>query len=64
MVSSDDVTGWQLRTFDLTHYAGQMLYVEFGTFNDGDFRHKRAAMYVGDVSVMVVPGASQDAPQR
>jgi bacillopeptidase F (M6 metalloprotease family) len=53
--SSDDASGWQFRTFDLTDYAGQTLYLEFGVFNDGDFRHKRAAMYVDDVSLTMIP---------
>ncbi|MDW8102313.1 MAG: right-handed parallel beta-helix repeat-containing protein [Anaerolineae bacterium] len=41
---------WKRRTFSLTDYAGQSVYLYFNVFNDGDGLG-RAAMYLDDVSV-------------
>lgn len=41
---------WKRRTFSLTDYAGQSVYLYFNVFNDGDGLG-RAAMYLDDVLV-------------
>jgi hypothetical protein len=45
---------WRYVTFDLTHYAGRSIYLQFGVFNDGNLlRSKRTAMVVDDVSLLL-----------
>lgn len=42
-----DARSWQYFTFDVSNHIGRTLWVEFGTFNDGDNAH--SAMYLDDV---------------
>ncbi len=54
LLESSEDGYWHYVTFDLTRYAGQSIYLQFGVFNDGNLlRSKRTAMYVDDVSIQL-----------
>ena len=48
---------WTKYTFDLSAYAGQTIYLHFGTYNDG--LGGIASMFVDDVSLYLCPVACQ-----
>jgi hypothetical protein len=48
-----DSQKWDLHTFDLSNYSGEMIKIQFGTYNDG--LGGVTAMYVDDVSLQICP---------
>ena len=46
-----DIHQWTYLAFDLSYYAGEIIYLQFGTYNDG--YDGVSSMYVDDVSVNV-----------
>jgi hypothetical protein len=59
----EGVAAWAMAMHDLSAYAGQMVRLRFGTYNDG--RGGVSAMYVDDVSIVqgdTVPEPTRPAP--
>jgi PKD repeat protein len=63
-VASEELFNWDRRIFDLGAYAGQTIYIQFAVFNNGNFRHKRTAMFIDDITLQFVPGTLQAVPRR
>jgi len=51
-----DDRAWTFHQFDLDHYAGQTIKLQFGVYNDG--RDGVTAMYVDDVSLEICRAAA------
>jgi hypothetical protein len=51
-----NVPSWAFGSFDLTHYRGQTIRIQFGTYNDG--YGGITSMYVDDMSVDICSGST------
>ena len=55
-----DSRTWTKFDFNLAAYAGQTIWLHFGTYNDG--ANSVASMFVDDVSLNICPGSSSPTP--